>query len=120
MEGWGVTSQISDEVRFHGVWHAITAVDGAGLFDPTEHGLKPGPLSTGCWRGFICRYHIDQGQLTLEDVEMGRPTSDHIALPLFGVPAGPTDDRSEHAGALRYERLAAPMPFTGRLLPGAD
>jgi hypothetical protein len=101
MEGWGVTSQISDEVRFHGVWYAITAVDGAGLFDPAEHGLKPGPLSTACWRGFICRYHIDQGQITLEDVEMGRPTSDHIALPLFGVPAGPTDDRSEHAGALR-------------------
>jgi hypothetical protein len=38
MEGWGVTSQISDEVRFHGVWYAITAVDGAGLFELTEHG----------------------------------------------------------------------------------
>jgi len=111
-----VTGQIPDEVRYRGERYAITAVEGMGLFDPADHGVTPGPLGTGCWRGFQCRYRIRQGRLLLYDVHIGRPEDGDTPRPLFGV-------RAVHAGryflfsdGLVYRFLKAPVPFSGRLL----
>ena len=53
-----MTGQRHDEVQFEGAWFDITAVDGTGLFDPAAHGIEPRWLSTGCWRGHVCRYTV--------------------------------------------------------------
>jgi hypothetical protein len=115
-----MTTQIPDEVRYQGAWYGITAVDGTGLFDPEDQGLTPEFLSTGCWRGFQCRYQIQDGQLILDEVHMGKPSGDQVAGKLFGVKAERAGRKSSFPGALRYRRLATLTPFTGRLLLGAD
>jgi len=108
-----VTGQIPDEANYLGTWYAITAVEGTGLFDPTEYGFDPRPMSTGCWRGYVCRYLVADDRLTLRGLEIGR-TDEHERISLHGVT--PTDGLF---GALRYEP-DAPVEFTGRLLIGDD
>ena len=115
-----MSGQIPDEVRYQGCRHAVTAVEGAGLFDPADHGMRPGPLSTACWRGFHCCYLIQRDQLVLESVEMGRPENMAIAAELFGIAASVASADAVHSGALVYRQLASPVTFTGRLLLGAD
>jgi hypothetical protein len=114
-----VTTQFPDEVRYRGRRYAVTAVDGAGLFEPSAHGVTPGPLSTACWRGFRCWYAVHGGRLRLRRVEVGRPQDRRAAVRLFGVKPQLTDRRQPHAGAWDYRRLDVPVPFSGRLLVGA-
>jgi hypothetical protein len=106
-----VTAQEPDEVVLGGRRFAITAVDGAGLFDPAGHGLRPGPTSTACYRGFVCRYRVRDGELTLDALQIG---SAEPPGPLCGI--GPRPDR--YQGTWRYHPLAIPVGFTGRLLVG--
>lgn len=113
-----MTSQIADEVRYRGRWSAITAVDGSGLFDPTAHAIHPGPLSSGCWRGFRASYVVRHGRLILHAVEVGRPDTGG-ARRLFGVKPHSVGAGSLHPQALLYRRLDAPVLFSGRLLIGA-
>jgi hypothetical protein len=114
-----MTMQIPDEVQYKQISYAITAVDGTGLFDPAEQGVTPGPLSTGCWRGFHCAYRIHNDLLKLETVVMGMPDGQAVGV-LFGSKPVRAGRKSIHRGALLYQRLSAPIPFTGRLLLGAD
>jgi hypothetical protein len=105
-----MTAQIPDEVRFRGQRYAITAVEGTGLFSPDDHGLEPVMLSTAAWRGFVALYAVRHGRLFLDQLETGRPPGP--APRLLGV-------KPRRTRSLRYERLRAPMSFTGRLLVGA-
>ncbi len=108
-----MTTQIPDEVWFQNAWYAIAAIEGTALFDPAEHGVRPGPKSTACWRGFQCWYRIYEGALLLDKVEMGRPEGRVPMRKLFGAKALRGPDTT-----VLYRGLAAPMSFTGRLLIG--
>ncbi|MEJ3656117.1 hypothetical protein WEH80_24435 [Actinomycetes bacterium KLBMP 9759] len=105
-----MTSQIPDEVCFEQEWFAVTAVDGAGLFDPAEHGLAPESFSTACYRGHVCRYGVVDGQLELHVLELGSKKEP------------PWLDDRPPAGVepwrWQYEGLAVSTAFTGRLLIG--
>ncbi|MEV1061589.1 hypothetical protein [Streptomyces sp. NPDC050263] len=107
-----MTAQAADEVFFEGRRFAVTAVDGEGLFDPAGHGLEPGPMNTGCYRGHICRYTVAEQRLVLRDLILGSegepPRSDGVR---------PRRDRSY--GGWRYRGLDIPVAFTGRLLVGS-
>lgn len=104
-----VTSQTPDEVCLEDRWFAVTAVDGTGLFDPGAHGLEPAAFSTGCYRGHVCRYAVVEKRLVLRDLEVG---SEKEPPELDGV-------RPRFDDYLwRYEGLAIPVAFTGRLLVG--
>ncbi|NUR73703.1 MAG: hypothetical protein HOU81_23050 [Hamadaea sp.] len=109
-----MTGQIPDEVRYHRRRYAIAAIDGAGLFDPADHGLEPSPLSTGCWRGYCCRYVVKSGRLVLNRVEI----SVHDTQ-LYGRSRTP-QARPWNRGAAVYDVPDVVMPFTGRLLIGAE
>lgn len=98
-----------DEVLFAGRWFAVTAVDGAGLFDPTTHGLEPGPIGTACYRGYLCRYAAD-GSLTLRELALGLQDEPPR---LVGAAPSHDDDPGWH-----YRELNIPVAFTGRLLIG--
>jgi hypothetical protein len=100
--------------------YVITAVDGMGLFNPTDQGITPGPLSTACWRGYICTYLIRRNRLILEAVEIGRPEDQAPPPELFRVKPSTAGADALHSGALRFRDLAAPVAFSGRLLLGAD
>jgi hypothetical protein len=115
-----VTAQLADEVRYRGRWYAVAAVDGAGLFDPVEHGLVPGPLSTACWRGYRCWYSVRRARLGLHAVEVGQSerSAPGRSPRLCGVAPWVVDRREVHGGAWCYRGLRAPVRFTGRLLLG--
>lgn len=114
-----MTGQIPDEVRYDGCGYALTAFDGGDLFDPAAHGVQPGPLSTACWRGFICTYSIEQGALILDRVEIGRSREQREVPTLFGIHARTAGAKAFHPGALVFQQLAAPVDFSGRLLIAA-
>lgn len=106
-----MTTQQSDEIRFAGSWFALTAVDGAGLFDPASHGIETQWISTGCWRGHVARYAVIEERLVLRDLRVG---SAGTPPPLDGVRPR-WNDRDD---AWHYRKLAIATGFTGRLLLG--
>jgi len=46
-----MTAQFPDTIELDGEAYAIAGVQGAGLFSPVEHGLRPVARITACWRG---------------------------------------------------------------------
>jgi hypothetical protein len=108
-----MTAQIPDTLEFEQVHWSIAGVRGAGLFDPTAHGLAPRPRITSCWRGFVCRYLLRQGRLLLDGllVNPSEPPPE-----LFGVLPTPPE-RGASFGA-HYANLGHPVDFNGELLAG--
>jgi hypothetical protein len=103
---------MADEVFFEGEQYAVTAVDGAGLFDPGEHGLEPRMLHTACYRGRICHYAVDDRRLVLRELHVG---SEDEPARIDGVRARWDDE----FGSWHYQGLDVPVAFTGRLLIGS-
>ncbi len=105
-----MTAQIPDTVVYRGETNfALVGICGSGLFDPSEHGLRVGMISTACWRGFLCEYTVEDGQLLLTAVELG------VAEPpaeLFGA-------HVYRGRAAAYRPIRVRQPFTGGLLLGA-
>jgi hypothetical protein len=71
-----MTAQISDVVIYRHKPHAIAGINGTGLFDPAEHGVKPVMISTACWRGYHCTYEVGDGSLLLTTVNIGLDEKD--------------------------------------------
>jgi hypothetical protein len=137
-----MTAQISDVVVYRGKPHFIAGVNGEGLFDPAQQGVRPIPLSSACWRGYHCTYEITDGSLVLATVNIGFSKEDRAAAKrgegptLFGqvprrytvrgVSPNPTTGDVEGGGEswefsdFRYEGLGEVMPFSGGLLLGDD
>src|SRR5438093_278670 len=134
-----MTAQISDVVLYRAKPHSIAGINGSGLFDPTEHGLRPVPVSTACWRGYHCTYDVAGNTLLLRQVNIGLGEEDRALAErgdgpkLFGqVPRrytihGHSMDLS--TGAVKsswesndflYSGLLEVVPFSGGLLLGAD
>jgi len=116
-----VTAQISDLVRFRGLDYSVAGVSGAGLFDPSAHGITPRMISTACRRGYYCTYVVDGARLTLDTLHVGLNEEDAEraergeAPLLFGVVPC-----AEQEGCFAYTSLAAAIYYTGGLLLGRD
>jgi hypothetical protein len=107
-----MTAQISDVVIYREQEYDLAGVKGDGLFEPHHHGLSPQVRCTACWRGFWCRYRVDNDKLFLDRVAL---YSDDSCLELFGVKPRPPDD--EPMGFdVEYRDLRAKLPYTGGLL----
>lgn len=114
-----MTAQFADLVDFRGEKGDLTAVEGSPLFSPQDHGLTPGPWHTGCWRGYMCEYAVDDGCLVLRRLAIA--VKDGPPPPLAAAPAvHPVQDDEGPGGAWAYRGLNLPVPFTGRLLIGVD
>lgn len=109
-----MTAQISDTVFFEGERYDLAGIHGTGLFEPAGHGLEPQPMHTACWRGFHCDYAFEGDVLVLRTL--------HIALGVGPRPTlwGHPPTRNDGAAVLVYDRLNAPMPFTGKLRIGRE
>jgi hypothetical protein len=132
-----MTAQISDQVVYHGKPHSLAGINGSGLFDPSEHGIRPVMISTACWRGYHCTYEVADGSLLLTAVNIGLGEEDASAAErgegprLFGkVPHrytihGECMDLSTgemqtswRSSDFRCDGLRELVPFTGGLLLG--
>lgn len=112
-----MTAQIADQIRYRGRLYAVTAVEGHGLFNVADHGIEPQMLSTACWRGAWCRYAVRRGQLKLITLQLARASTPKTTI--FGVKPHTSPPQDIHDGAWLYH-LDADVPFSGRLLVGAD
>ena len=117
-----MTAQASDRITYRDQEFSLVGWEGAGLFDPAQHGLKPFQVSTGNWVGYICTYAVADDTLRLERLEIGFGADDRAASLrgegplLFGVRPRLTEQDSYAV----YERLGQIMPFSGTLTLGAD
>ena len=104
-----MTAQMSDIVLTGEGRYALVGISGSGLFDPSEHGLRLGMISTACWRGYVCEYTVEDDQLFLTALELSaaEPPDE-----IFGaeVRLGETAE---------YWPIRVRQPFTGGLLLGA-
>jgi hypothetical protein len=110
-----VTAQVSDSVCYQGEWYALAGVQfrrGGPLFDPSHYGLRVTKITTACWRGYVCRYEVNDGRLELVSVDLGL---DNPPAELFGalVSKGPF-------GSARYEPIRVPQPFDGAMLIASE
>jgi hypothetical protein len=104
-----MTAQLSDTFVWRGREYALAEAEGGPLFDPADHGLEVRMISTACWRGFVCRYGVDDEQLVLTALSVGM---DEPPAELFGA--------SWDDGFLGYRPIRVKVPFTGRMLIGDD
>ena len=117
-----MTAQASDRITYRDQEFSLVGWEGAGLFDPAQHGLKPFQVSTGNWVGYLCTYAVADSVLRLERLEIGLGADDRAASLrgegplLFGVRPRLTEQDSY---AL-YENLGQVMAFSGTLTLGAD
>ena len=116
-----VTAQISDFVELDGTTYSIAGVDGGPLFDPAAHDIQPTAISTACWRGYVCWYGVETGELRLTKLVLGiaskvagQPVEPGRSL--LGSVAVPTD--SPVGGGLEIDGIGLLVPFTGSLLLG--
>lgn len=112
-----MTAQFMDELWFRGGAYAISAVEGGPLFDPSAHGLHPGPWGTACYRGFVCHYEIAEGRLHLRRLSIALRED---APPLL-TSRGPVAGRPSNSerGIWDYEHIRISIEFTGRMLVGS-
>jgi len=127
-----VTAQIQDRVIFQDIKYEIIGVNGTGLFQPSDKGLRVAELSdvSDCYRGFHCTYMMEDDRLYLTTLFL---LSDDEPEPLSGVaPHRRMTEvqiprwfrkpiiKEEPEFMFRYEGLRHAVAFKGRLLIGCD
>ena len=120
-----MTAQVPDVIEYRGKQYSIAGVSGEGLFDPSEHGMKPLPSNSANWRGFACEYVVFGNTLLLDRlcVDLESPGRE-----LFGVSpetkffdSVPEAARANYASCVSvYEGLNHKVTYTGGLLLGED
>lgn len=134
-----MTAQISDTFRYGSKPRSLAGINGSGLFDPAQYGVKAVGWSTACWRGYHSTYEVADGWLFLTKVNLGLSEEDIATAALgegpklFGkVPRRYTEHG--HSTNLRtgevktswessdfvVDALREVVPFTGGLLLGDE
>lgn len=132
-----MTAQLSDRVEYVGTRYSVAGINGSGLFNPEEHGIKPASVSTACWRGYHCNYAVADNTLWLRTVYVGLGLQDRQKAKLGKGPLlfaqvpsrynrGGESVSSRNANLsedwvssdYRYEGLNEAVAFTGGLLIG--
>jgi hypothetical protein len=113
-----VTIQSFDSIEYLDTCLYIAGVDGSGLFCPSDWGIDPTMIHTGCWRGYQCGYQLVDGKLLLESVGVGLKSEQHAeALQGRGpVLLGQVPEWIEATGCWLYDGLHLPISFHGRML----
>lgn len=114
-----MTAQLSDTLEYRKHAFQLAGVKGTELFEPAAHGLSPRPMSTACYRGFLCAYRVADKRLLLEELRIGLEPAEEEAVRagrgrlLFGKRPRYSSETHER---VVYERLRGPVPFSGGLL----
>ena len=110
-----MTAQFEDEFRLRGEVWSLIGMSGSGLFDPADHGIGVEGHCTACYRGFLCRYDIDdEGIFLIQLLVMG--PSGAMFPSLGGVEPTPVGQLFDAV----YDGLRLAVPFDGGLLLGRE
>lgn len=112
-----MTAQVPDQIEVDGVSYALCGISGTGLFEPVDHGVRPTPISTACWRGYVCHYAVRDDRLRLAELHLGLGaevdgTRVEAGTPFLGAPA----EEVRRQWVFRWDALD--VAFTGTLLAG--
>jgi hypothetical protein len=133
-----MTAQISDTVHYRSRPRSIAGINGSGLFDPAQQGIREiAAISTACWRGYHCVYVVADDALFLTEVYLGLTGKDRESALLGEGPRvfGAVPRRylqhghrqnlhtgevstSWEASDFKVDGIREPMAFTGGLLLG--
>lgn len=110
-----MTAQFEDEFRLRGGVWSLIGMSGSGLFDPSDHGIAVEGHCTACYRGFLCRYDIDDEGIFLVQLLVMGPRGE-VFPPLGGVAPGPGGQLFDAV----YDDLRLTVPYDGGILLGND
>ncbi|WP_427157377.1 hypothetical protein ACQFX9_17860 [Aliinostoc sp. HNIBRCY26] len=116
-----MTGQISDLLIHENQKFCIAGVEGAGLFEPTQHGFYPQWGTTACYRGYCCTYEVIEETFYLKELIISLVLKEKLLLKhgkardFLGVFPYGRDTPVGHPSAV-YEQLNHFVEFTGSLL----
>jgi hypothetical protein len=110
-----MTAQMPDTVKYRRKEYAIAGVSGDGLFDPADHEVTTHPISSACWRGFICEYAVSDRTLWLKRLTLSVKGKAPV---LFGIT--PNAPQRTLVFQAVYENIGHKVPYTGGLLLGRN
>ena len=116
-----MTAQIQDTISIeHQLYWLARSSNREGLFNPTDYGINPAPVSTACNRGFYCSYIISDRRLLVMDVNLTPNMSDRLKFKYQRIDAilcGKSPHISEpNSYTWQYRELFYPIIYTGGLL----
>lgn len=123
-----MTAQMNDPIYFENKEWDLIASTSDFMIDPNNYGLKPVPVSTACWNGYLGEYYISNNQLYIKKLwlSLGWPgypgkydeTKEGPEYPpLLGVSVKKIDDYIDFD---HYYELNKPIEFSGKILLGCD
>lgn len=118
-----MTAQTPDGFLLDGEEYTLAGINGAPPFDPLAFGLEPIGRATNCYRGFVCRYALDDKRLRLDQLRI-RLNAER--RPLGRQPLGPSlngvlpqrPSRGMLVFDCEYNDIDLTLPFSGGLLLG--
>ena len=130
-----MTAQIGDKYTYENKTFTVVEMSSARLFNPRNFGMEPHSNSSACWRGYWCEYAITDDELLLKNFHMFNRNDDYP--PLNGVEVsppeylefeGPRSNKNgaekirilDHCGHRIYRDVNMRIPYTGKILLGAD
>jgi len=113
-----MTAQIGDKYRYNGGSYTIVAMSERMKFRLSDYGITPAWICTACWAGYWCEYNITPEGIFLDKLFIN--SADGTYPPINGVTPSENEDRMRYMGHEVYESLNLRMPFTGKILLGAD
>lgn len=77
-----MTLQISDKFYYNANEYNLLYKEGDELlFNPSNHGFDPYDNSSGCWKGYLCEYIIDNNYLKLDNLYI----NNKVKIPFNGI-----------------------------------
>lgn len=109
-----MTEQVRDRVVYQDIEYTLDEVDGEGLFDPSDLGVRPALTSTANWRGFHCKYAVDESRLVLAELRIGleQPGELHLRAPEVFT----AEPEAASMQSWLFKNLRYPIAFTGHLV----
>lgn len=112
-----MTAQINDRVFHCGRRYSLAGMNGEGLFDPSDYGLKPESCLSACWRGYHVDYEVRDSTLLLTSVTIGLSLPDKLLASRGQLPFAPGVIMGKPKFGLgTIEGLSSSVPYTGGLL----
>lgn len=108
-----MTGQIADEFLYNDEAWNLAGVSGDQLPIPLDFGMKTRSSCTACWRGFVMRYRIKDGQLIIDGMDLNTDSP----IPVNGVEPNP---EKPPMFMYRYENIGLKADFTGKIMIAKD
>ncbi len=110
-----MVAQISDNFKYLGTDFELLGLNGEGLFNPGEYGVRPTMMSTACSRGYVCDYEITNSEILMRNLLLR--TEEVQAYPeIDGVK--PIFKNIYKAG--EYKNLKLYIKYSGGILLGTE